>query len=161
MNLFTKIFLFYIALDDSEKKAFKGFIGANNFDKIWAQVDLSSIKDLVSETKGYTNQPKTSMEEDYDIAIMQVVKHMVNTSESNIELANSIEDIMSKHITRKPKRSKYELQGMLLEALINAPKEKLTRIRDKLTNKLSKNKHLDTQTSLDRWFSIILGKRNE
>jgi hypothetical protein len=161
MNLSTRIFLFYIALNDTEKKAFKSIIGVNNFDRIRAQVDLSPIKNLVSETPTSATPQKASIGEDYDIAIMQVVRHMVNTSESNIELAKSIEDIMGKSITRQPKRSKYELQGMLLEALINAPEDKLIRIRNKLANKIPKNKHPDTQTNLDKWFSIILGKRNE
>lgn len=161
MNLSTRIFLFYIALNDSEKRAFKSIIGVNNFNRIRAQVDLSSIKNLIGETSTSAIPEKSSVGEDYDIAIMQVVRHMVNTSESNIELAKSIEEIMGKSITRQPKRSKYELQGMLLEALINAPQDKLIRIRNKLANKIPKNKHPDTQTNLDKWFSIILGKRNE
>ncbi len=161
MNLSTRIFLFYIVLNDTEKKAFKSIIGVNNFERIRAQVDLSSIKNLISEPPPSATPQKSSIDEDYDIAIMQVVRHMVNTSDSNIELAKSIEEIMGKSITRQPKRSKYELQGMLLEALINAPQEKLIRIRNKLANKIQKNKHPDTQTNLDKWFSIILGKRNE
>jgi len=161
MNLSTRIFLFYIALNDAEKKAFKSIIGVNNFERIRAQVNLSSIKNLISEPPPPTTPQKSSIDEDYDIAIMQVVRHMVNTSESNIELAKSIEEIMGTSITRQPKRSKYELQGMLLEALINAPQEKLIRIRNKLANKIPKNKHPDTQTNLNKWFSIILGKRNE
>jgi hypothetical protein len=161
MNLSTKIFLFYIALNDAERKTFKSIIGLNTFDRIRAQVDLSSIKNLISETSSFSTPQKTSLDEDYDIAIMQVVRHMVNTSESNIELAKSIEEITGRSITRQPKRSKYELQGMLLGALINAPQEKLIRMRDKLTNRIPKNKHPDTQTNLDKWFSIILGKRHE
>lgn len=158
MNLPTKIFLFYSALDENEKKGFKNLIGVQNFDRICAQLDLSSIRNLIKETTTPTAPQETSTSEDYDIAIMQVVRHIVNTSESNIELAKSIEDIMGKPITRQPKRSKYELQGMLLEALVNAPKEKLIRIRNRLASKLPRNKHRDTQTNLDKWFSIIVGK---
>ena len=161
MNLSTRIFLFYITLNDAEKKAFRSIIGVNNFERIRAQVDLSLIQNLISRTPTSPTPQKTSIDEDYDIAIMQVVRHMVNTSESNIELAKSIEEIMDKSITRQPKRSKYELQGILLEALINAPQDKLIRIRNKLANKIPKNKHPETQTNLDKWFSIILGKRNE
>jgi len=158
MNLSTKVLLFYFILNDNEKREFKNLIGAKRFDKIWAQIDLSSLKSLIGQTTASTVSQKISASEDYDIAIMQVVRHMVNTTESNIELAKSIEDITGKSITRQPKRSKYELQGMLLEALINAPNEKLIAIRNKLANKLSKSKYQDTQTNLDKWFSIILGK---
>ena len=161
MNLSTRIFLFYIVLNDTEKKAFKSIIGVNNFERIRAQVDLSLIQNLISRTPTSPTPQKTSIDEDYDIAIMQVVRHMVNTSESNIELAKSIEEIMDKSITRQPKRSKYELQGILLEALINAPQDKLIRIRNKLANKIPNNRHPEAQTNLDKWFSIILGKRNE
>lgn len=157
MNLPTKIFLFYAALDDNEKKGFKNTIGIQNFDRIWAQLELSSLKNLIDNRVAQETAQKITPE-DYDIAIMQVVRHMVNTSESNIELAKSIEDITGKHITRQPKRSQYELQGMLLEALINAPKDKLIRMRNKLANKLPKNKYQAGQTNLDKWFSIILGK---
>jgi hypothetical protein len=108
-----------------------------------------------------TSHPdKKISSDDYDIAIMQVVKHIVNASDSNLDLSKSIEDIIGKSVSRPEKRAKYELQGMLLAALMNASKDKLARIRNQFIHRIPKNTADErNRSNLDKWFSIILGTR--
>jgi hypothetical protein len=155
MNTQTKVFLFYLSLDEFEKSEFKNLIGSNNFNKLVSQIDVTAIMNSINR---FQLPHRKIPSDDYDIAIMQVVKHIANVSESNIELAKSVEDIIGRRISRPGKRSKYELQGMLLEALMSAPRERLVRIRNQLIHRPPKSVADErNKTNLDRWFSIILG----
>jgi hypothetical protein len=157
MNTPTKLFLFYLSLNDFEKQEFTNLVGINNLNKIKSRADLISIMDSINQT---SHPDKKISSDDYDIAIMQVVKHIVNASDSNLDLSKSIEDIIGKSVSRPEKRAKYELQGMLLAALMNASKDKLARIRNQFIHRIPKNTADErNRSNLDKWFSIILGTR--
>ncbi len=155
MDINTKILIFYLSLNDSEKRQFLNTIGDNNFRRLSKSANLDSIKkQLNSLLDKY--EIKTD-ETDFDIAIMQVVRLIVKMARSNVELAKYIEYISGENVSRPEKRSKYELQGMLLGALEEAPRDKLYKMKNELFNRISFSKsYQENQSNLDKWFSIIL-----
>jgi len=88
---------------------------------------------------------------------MQLVRHIGRSAPSNVELARSIEGVISQTVSRPEKRSRYELQGMLLEALMSADREKLLRLRNEIMHGRILGSNRTGDSNLDRWFSIILG----
>jgi len=158
MKLESKLVVFYLGLNKSEKKKFQSIVGVRNFERICSKADFKEFNDEINKLN-LPDSLRSTKGGDFDLAIMQVVRHIVESSSSNIEIAESIENISGKKITRPEKRSKTELQGILLEELLNAPKRKLVVMRDELLNKVAwDNKRKENGTNLDRWFSIILGR---
>jgi hypothetical protein len=158
MKIQSKLLLFYLTLEENEKKYFRSLIGPKVFGKMVSAEGIAEINAGIANAYGSAglieNKPA-----DYDIAIMQLVRHLVENAPSNIELAKSMEEIINKSVSRPEKRSKYELQGMLLEALMNAPREKLIKLRNELAHGNILGKDAGQDSSLDKWFSIILGNR--
>ena len=159
MKLETKLLLFYLTMDDKEKSRFKSLIGPRAFEKMLSPISMDEVGSVFSRLGRPTKSIDRPAPLDFDIAIMQLVRHIVERAPSNIELANSIEEVVGHKVSRPEKRSKYELQGMLLEALMSAPKERLLNLRKQLAHGHILGKGVEQDSNLDRWFSIILGNR--
>jgi len=158
MKIETKLMVFYIGLNKSERKKFESIVGKNNFEKIRSGADFKTLANEI-EKLNLVGLLLSTKDENFDIAVMQVVRHIVKYSNSNIELAKSIDNISGKRITRPEKRTRTELQGILLEELLNARKESLILIRNELMNKVASDGERNEEgTNLDKWFSIILGR---
>ncbi len=156
MKFETKLLLFYFGLNKSEKNKLVFLIGRDKFERIFKQADLTGLRDQMMHMSPNVFL-RSSKKEQYDIAIMQVVRHVGDLSSSNLDLAESIHHISGRKITRPEKRSKPELQGILLDELIKAPRAKLIEMRNELINKIASDKeYREEGTSLERWFSIIL-----
>jgi hypothetical protein len=158
MKLQSRLFLFYLTLSDSDKNSFRSLFGPKLFDKLTSEENLLEINRDIASEYGAKGLPDIKPI-DYDIAIMQLVRHLVENAPSNIELATSIESIIGKSVSRPEKRSKYELQGKLLEALMNAPRDKIIRLRNELAHSQVIGRDSGKDSSLDKWFSIILGAK--
>ncbi len=165
VSLETKIVLFYLSLDEMEKTKFLSLLNYENLRGNISKNELMRLKNQLNDidnligSKRFSSKPEQPASADFDIAVMQVVRYIVNMSESNLDLAKYIEEIFAQRISRPDKRSKYELQGMLLGALMDAPKQKLRDIKNKIMFKTAVNKGgRESKTNLDKWFSIILGK---
>lgn len=158
MKIETKLMILYLGLNKSEKKKFESVIGRNIFEKIRSGADFKTLSNEM-ERLNLGGLGRSTKAEEFDIAVMQVVRHIVKYSTSNIELAEAIENISGKRITRPEKRSKAELQGILLEGLLNATDKSLVTMRNELINKVAYyDDREENGTNLDKWFSIILGR---
>jgi len=159
MKLETKLLMFYLSLEEKEQIKFRSLLGPKVLDKIISPIYVEEATlSLNAMTKNNVKVPLDV--ETYDIAVMQLVRHIVESAPSNIELAKSITEITNQKVTRPEKRSNYELQGMLLAALMNASKAVLLKLRNEILhgNLLATNK--ESESNLEKWFSIILGAKH-
>ncbi|MGD0022317.1 MAG: hypothetical protein ABSC54_08450 [Smithellaceae bacterium] len=156
MKLETKLLNFYLGLEERDRVRFRSLLGPTVFRKI---VSPMSMEEAVQSLHAIDreNPNISSNRENYDIAIMQLVRHLVKSAPSNVELARSIEGVIDETVSRAAKRSKYELQGKLLEALMKADRNKLLMLRNKIMNTRMLARTTDSESNLEKWFSIILG----
>ena len=158
MKLETKLLNFYLSLDVKDQVRFRSLLGPKVLDKI---VSPMSLEEAMQSLRAINrdNSNVSSDREDYDIAIMQLVRYIVESAPSNVELAKSIEGVINETVSRAAKRSKYELQGKLLEALMNAGRDKLLMLRNEIMHGRILATTRDSESNLDKWFSIILGRK--
>lgn len=158
MKIETKLLNFYLSLEEEDQVRFRSLLGPRVFNKIVSPVSLREATQSL-RAMHFNDSSIASDREDYDIAIMQLVRHIVDSAPSNVELAKSIEGVSNEYVSRAAKRSKYELQGKLLEALMNADRSKLLMLRNEIMHGRILETTKDSESNLDKWFSIILGRK--
>ncbi|MEN6375201.1 MAG: hypothetical protein ABFD75_10550 [Smithella sp.] len=159
MKLETKLLIFYLSLEEKEQINFRSLLGPRVIDKIISPTFLEEATlSLRAIAKKNVKIPLDF--ETYDIAVMQLVRHIVESSPSNVELAKSITEITNQKVTRPEKRSNYELQGMLLAALMNASRDDLLKLRNEIMQGKLLATNKESESNLEKWFSIILGAKH-
>jgi hypothetical protein len=157
MTIETKVLLFYLSLGENEKAKFEKLLGPAILNKIFASADTQNLKSRILDMQPSADS-NINRTEARDIAIMQLVRHIVTIASSNVQLAQTIESMVGKDIPRPEKRSKYELHGILLGELMEAPRSKLLQFRNELMHDISTAKDRSADKSnLQKWFSLILG----
>ncbi|MHB8108646.1 MAG: hypothetical protein ACYDHW_01280 [Syntrophorhabdaceae bacterium] len=163
MKIERKLLFFYLNLDEDEQVRFRSLLGPKIIRMITApsllNEALQSMEMVTSDINIHSSSRRERRDygEDYDIAVMQLVRHIGQSAPSNVELARSVGAVIGQVISRPEKRSRYEMQGMLLEALMNADRDKLLKLRTEMMHGLILGSHTTKRSDLDRWFSIILG----
>jgi hypothetical protein len=162
MNIETKILMFYLSLSDLEKRKFEDIFDYK-LKKILVNADLHSIMNYLNSLSHdrsnlyYDRSTLPPSEIDRDSAMMQIVRKIEDTTNSNASLARTIESLIGTKITRKEKRSKSELRGILIDGLMSAPRSQLLKIKNELIKKIQKTQVVpESESNLDKWFSIIL-----
>lgn len=159
MKLETKLLIFYLSLEEKEQISFRLLLGPKILDKITSTTHIEEATQLLNAAG--TKKTKNKIDyETYDIAIMQLVRHIVASAPSNVYLANSIAEITNQKVSRPEKRSKYELQGMLLAALMNASRDDLLKLRNEIAHGTVLTTDKVRESNLEKWFSIILGEKH-
>ena len=156
MNLEKKLLLFYLGLDNFERKNFKSYVSPRKFEQLFATIhELSSDIDSLGAPRGSSKNIKN---QEKDLALMQIMKYLINSNKSNVDFAEAIQDLTNEKVSRPEKRGRYELKGMLLEYLLTAKNEDLMSIRNALVHLDRKEKESTTNvdTNLEKWFNIIL-----
>lgn len=160
MKFEAKLLFFYLSLDEREQVRFRSLLGPKIIDTItssnYLREAIQSMENVAHAPIKNTSSWDNNFIEDYDIAVMQLVRYIGQSAPSNIELAESVSKVIGKHISRAGKRSRYELQGMLLEALMNAKRDTLINLRNEMIHGNILGSHGREDSNLDRWFSIIL-----
>jgi len=160
MNIQSKFLLFYIALSASERQKLQILIGPSLLYSIASQSDISEAIEQSLEELGTTISRKSAQTSEVDAALIQIVRHIIRMSESNLQMSKAIEGITGRLISRPEKRSQYELKGLLLEALLGASSEEMRSIRNHLVHRQSGSKKPSPERSnLERWFNIILEQK--
>lgn len=156
MKLETKLLNFYLSLEEKDKVQFRSLLGPRILSKIVSPMSLDEAIQALNSLNSDASNVSLNRE-DYDLAIMQLVRHIVQSASSNTELAKTIEGVIDETVSRAEKRSKYELQGKLLESLMKADRNKLLILRNRIMHMSMSDNKRDKDSSLDKWFSIILG----
>lgn len=158
MNLEKKILLFYLGLDESDREKLKAYLTPKKLQQVFTYAtEVSDDLSLLSAEKVSVKEAKA---QEKDLALMHIIRYLIQSNKSNVELAEAIENYTNEKVSRPEKRGRYELKGKLLEFLLTANDKDLMNIRNALVHMDIKAKEPSniSDTNLAKWFDIILSR---